>query len=148
MRWPWQESLPKPTPLRRQFARLSETKEIQLAFQQEMARILNEAGANAVPPIPPTQIPVAVTDIIDGDGLSKRIDEMEQKGTLQTLGYKPEHIRIFKSLAFLLGQCSRLKATPQNLAICEHLFHPGHPITPTVAEAAEEVIAAVVKSIG
>lgn len=148
MHWPWQKGLPKPTPMRRPFAQLSEAKEIQLACQQEMARILNEAGANAAPPIPAIQIPVTVTDVIDRDVLGKRIDEMERKGTLQTLGYKPEHIRIFKSLAFLLGQCSRLKATPQNLAICEHLFHPAHPITPTVADAFDQVITDLSKSIG
>jgi hypothetical protein len=135
--------------MRRPFVRLSETKEIQLAFQQEMAIILNEAGENAAPPITMAQIPATVTGmgILDGNGLRQNIDEMEQKGTLETLGFKPEHIRIFKSLAFLLGQCSRLEATPQNLAICEPLFHPVHPITPTVADAAEEVITAFVQSI-
>lgn len=131
----------------RQFAPLSQAKEIQLAFQQETVRILNDAGANAAPPTPAVQIPVTVKEIIDGDELGKRIDEMERKGTLQTLGYKPEHIRVFKSLALLLGRCSHLKATPQNLAICERLFHPGHPITPTVADAFEEVIADFFKSI-
>jgi len=146
LRWPWQKSLPTPTPMTRPFVRLSETKEIQLAFQQEVARIFNEAGANATPPIP-IQIPATVTDILDGNGLGKNIDEMERKGTLQTLGFNPEHIRIFKSLAFLLGQCSRLEGTPQNLAIFEPLFHPVHPITPTVADAAEEIISVFVKNI-
>ena len=129
--------------------RLSETQEIQLAFQQEMARILNEAGANADVPLLLAQIPATVTGlgIIDGNGLREGLDDIERNGTLQTLGFKPEHIRVFKSLAFLLGQCSRLEATAQNLAICEPLFHPGHPITPTVADAAEEVITALFESI-
>lgn len=126
---------------------LSEANEIQLAFQQEMILIFNEAGAGAVPPIPPMQKPTTVADKIDGRELAKRKGEMEQKGTLQTLGFEPEHIRVFKSLAFLLGECSRLKATPQNLAILRPLFQPTHPVTPTVADAAEEVIAALVDSI-
>jgi hypothetical protein len=138
--------LPSPTPMTS--VRLSATKEIQLAFQQEMVRILNDAGEGAEPPIPPSEIPTTVTDSVDGVGLRKSIDEMEQKGTLQTLGFKPEHVRVFKSLAFMLGQCSRLGATPQNLALCERLFHPAHPITPTVAVAMEEVIGAFVESIG
>lgn len=148
MRWPWQKGLPTPTPMKpTRLVRLSETREIQLAFQQEMVRILNEAGAGAVPPIAPAEMPTTVTDIIDGQRLRESIDDMEQKGTLQTLGYKPEHIRVFKSLASLLAECSRLKATAQNLALSEPLFHPLHPITATVADAAEEVIAAFVESI-
>jgi hypothetical protein len=127
--------------------RLSQTKEIQLAFQQEMARILNEAGENAVPPTPPTAIPTIVDSTLDGAGFRRDLDELEQKGSLQTLGFKPEHIRVLKSLAFLLGQCSRLSATAQNLTITLPLFHPVHPITPTVADACEEVIAVFVKSI-
>lgn len=127
--------------------RLSETNEIQLAFQQEMARIFNEAGAGTTPPIPPIQIPMKVEGRIDGQRFAKSIDEMEAKGTLQTLGFKPEHVRVFKSLAYLLDQCSRLSATEQNLKICEPLFHPTHPITPTVADAGEEVIASVVACI-
>ena len=109
---------------------------------------MNEAGANAVPPTPPTEIPTTVTGVLDGKGFAKDLDELEQRGTLQTLGFKPEHTRVLKALAFFLGQCSRLEATPQNLAICEHLFHPAHPITPTVADAAEEVITVFVKNIG
>ena len=101
-----------------------------------------------MPPITLAKIPATVTDIVDGNGLREKIDEMERTGTLQTLGFQSEHIGVFKSLAFLLGQCSRVEATPQNLAICEPLFHPVHPITPTVADALEEVITAFVKSIG
>jgi hypothetical protein len=125
--------------------RLSETKEIQLAFQQEMMRIFNEAAANATPPTPLMPIPTTVTDIIDGKALREKIDEMERKGTLNTLGFKPEHIKIFKSLAFFLGQCSGLEATPQNLAICETLFRPVHPMTPTTADALEETITAFIQ---
>jgi hypothetical protein len=144
LRWPWQKSLPKPTPLT--FVRLSETKEIQLAFQQEMVRIFNEATANTAVPTE-MQIPATITDIIDGKALRENMDEMERKGTLHTLGFKPEHIKVFKSSAFLLGQCTRLEATPQNLAIFQPLFHPVHPITPAVADALEEVITAFVTSI-
>jgi len=93
------------------------------------------------------QVPATVTDIIDGKGFRNAIDELEQKGSLQTLGFKSEHIRVLKSLAFLLGQCARLEATPQNLAIFEPLFHPAKPTTPTVADAMEEVIAKVVDCI-
>ena len=124
--------------------RLSETKEIQLAFQQEVARIYNEAGAGDGTPM---EIPTTVTDIIDGQGLRKSVDEMEQKGTLETAGFRPEQIRVLKSLASFLGQCSRLSATPQNLAVCEPLFHPAHPITPETADALDEIIAAVVDNI-
>lgn len=131
----------------RPFVRLSDTKEIQLAFQQEMAGLFNEAGAGATPPAPPMRIPTTVTDIIDGRVFRNKIDGMEQGGSLQTLGFKPEHIRVFKTMAFLLGQCARLEATKQNLAIFEPMFHPAKPTTPTVADAMEEVVAAVVGTI-
>jgi hypothetical protein len=121
--------------------RLSQTKEIQLAFQQEVARIYNEVGAGDGAPI---EIPTTVADIIDGQGFRKSLDGMEQKGTLETAGFRPEHIRILKSLAFFLGHCSLLSATPQNLAVCEPLFHPAHPITPEAADAFDEIIAAIV----
>jgi hypothetical protein len=129
------------------FVRLSDSKEIQLAFQQEMTALYNEAGAGATPPMPPMRIPTTVTDIIDGRGFRNGIDDLEQRGSLQTLGFKPEHIRVLKTLAFLLGQCARLEATKQNIAIFEPLFHPAKPTTPTVADAMEEVIATVVKNI-
>ena len=130
---------------RTRFVRLSDTEEIQLAFQREWAALINEAGAGDTPPTSPMPIPTTVTGIIDGRGLRNGIDGLEKKGSLQ--GFKPEHIRVLKTLAFLLGQCARLEATKQNLAIFEPMFHPAKPTTPTVADAMEEVVAAVVKNI-
>jgi hypothetical protein len=51
------------------------------------------------------------------------------------------------SLVFLLEQCARLEATPQNLSITLPLFYPGKPTTPLVADAYDEVINALVSSI-
>jgi hypothetical protein len=142
------EPLPAPTPMMTQpFVRLSEAKEIQLAFQQEMVALYNEAGATTEPPVPPKQVPTIVTDIIDGKGFAKAVDELEQKGSLQTLGFKPEQIRVLKCLAELLVQCSRVEATAQNFAVFKHLFHPTKPTTPTVADAMEEMVAAIGTSI-
>src|SRR5580700_1484595 len=121
--------------------RLSQAREIQLAFHQEMVRIFNEAGKNADPPIGDMALPTTTDAVLDGAGFRRDLDDLEKKGTLETLGFKQEHIRVLKSLAFLLGQCSRLEATPQNLAICQPFFRPVHPITPIVADACEEVIA-------
>jgi hypothetical protein len=122
--------------------RLSDTREIQLAFQQEMMKLMREAAGNDVNiPIPRTP-----SGIIDGNGFLKSVDQMSNK-TLPDLGFKPEHIRVLRTLTYLLAQCSRLEATKQNLAIFEPLFHPVHPITSVVADAAEEVVKAVTDSI-
>ena len=77
--------------------------------------------------------------IINGQGLLESYNELQQD-TFIDLGFKPEQVRVLKSLTFLLGQCSRLEGTDQNIAIVEHFFHPAKPTTETVADACEEVI--------
>ena len=126
--------------------RLSETKEIQLAFQREMALLFNEAGATANPPTPSMPIPTKMTDIVDGTELGIRLKRIAGRHW-ESLDFKPEHVRVLMSLVFLLEQCARLEATPQNLSITLPLFHPGKPTTPLVADAYDEVINALVSSI-
>jgi hypothetical protein len=95
-------------------SRLSDTREIQLAYQQEMARIFQEAlGPDVQMPLPTTPL-----GIINGNTFLKDVDRMTQK-TLPDLGCKPEHIQVLRTLTFLLAQCSRLEATKQNLALFE-----------------------------
>ena len=123
----WQhKDRPKPR------TRLSDTREIQLAFQQEMARIINES-LNISKAL---TIPTEPSGIIDAQKLQQAMDD----GTFRAALVKPELILAMKTLIFLLAQCSRLEATKQNLACFEPLFHPGHPITPTVADAYKECV--------
>jgi hypothetical protein len=86
----WLKSLCVPTPLKaeeqagaRSFVPLSDAKLIQLAFQQEMAALFNEAGAGTTPPTPPMPIPTTATGIIDGKGFRNEIDGLEQRGSLR-----------------------------------------------------------------
>ncbi len=126
--------------------RLSETKEIQLAFQREMVLLFNEAGATANSPTPSMPIPTKFTGMIDGREFGIRLKRFPERHW-ECFGFKPEHVRVLMSLVFLLEQCARLEATPQNLSITLPLFHPGKPTTPLVADAYDEVINALVSSI-
>jgi hypothetical protein len=125
---------------------LSETKEIQLAFQREMVLLLNEAGDTANPPTPSMPIPTKVANMIDGREFGIRLKRVLE-GRWESSGLKPEHVRVLMSLVFLLEQCARLKATPQNLSITLPFFHPGKPTTPAVADAYDEAINAFASSI-
>jgi hypothetical protein len=127
-----QQRVKPPTP------RLSNTREIQLAFQQEMQKVFGEAAGTTIQPI------TAPAGIIDGAGLLK---DMSEGTTLQDALVKPELVSVMKTLMFLLAQCSRLEATKQNVKIFEMLFHVGHPITPTVAAAFKEVVEKLTGSI-
>jgi hypothetical protein len=74
-------------------SRLSDTREIQLAYQQEMARIFQEAlGPDVQMPLPTTPL-----GIINGNTFLKDVDRMTQK-TLPDLGCKPEHIQVLRTL--------------------------------------------------
>jgi hypothetical protein len=116
-------------------SRLSDTREIQLAFQQEMMSLIREAvGDDVTIPIPRTP-----SGIVNGAAFLKAVDEMSER-TLPDIGMKPEHIQVLRTLTYLLVQCSRVEATKQNLALFGPLFHPGKPTTPTVAEAFDEVV--------
>jgi hypothetical protein len=115
-------------------SRLSDTREIQLVFQQEMVSLIREAVGDDIT-IP---IPRSPSGIINGAEFLKAVDEMSER-SLPDLGFKPEQIQVLKTLTYLLAQCSRVEATKQNLALFEPLFHPGKPTTPTVAEAFDEV---------
>ena len=125
---------------------LSETEDIQLAFQREMVLLFNEAGATANPPTPSMPIRTKMTDIVDGREFGNRIRRFSERHW-ESLGFKPEHVRVLMSLVFLLEQCARLEATPQNLSITVPLFHPAKPTTPLVADAYDEVINALASSI-
>ena len=121
---------------------LSDTREIQLAFQQEMMKIIQEGiGTDVTIPIPRTP-----SGIIDGNAFLKVVDQMSDR-TLPDLGCKPEHVRVLRTLTYLLAQCSRLEATKVNLGLMQPLFHPSHPITPVVADAFEEVVKSVTDCI-
>ena len=125
----WQhKDRPKPR------TRLSDTREIQLAFQQEMARILNEGLSDVTGVSIP--IPTEPNGILDPLKLQTDLKDK----TLQDLLIKPELVLAMKTLLFLFAQCSRLEATKQNLACFKPLFHPGHPVTPTVADAYKECV--------
>ncbi|HKT88606.1 MAG TPA: hypothetical protein VJQ59_09235, partial [Candidatus Sulfotelmatobacter sp.] len=87
--FPKRAPLPAPTPLNT--TRLSETKEIQEAFQREMIALFNEAGASENLPL--IQTPANVKEILDGEALLDNLERLEKRGSLQTLGFKPEQIR-------------------------------------------------------
>lgn len=130
MNWIWQ----------RKKGRLSDTEEIQAAFRRELEALCKEVGADEfVGSLP--------QGIIDGKGLGETLDSLNPE-TLPTLGFKPEHIRVMKSLTCLLANCARLEATKQNLSIFINLFHPAKPTTPLVADAFDDVLAAVMDNIG
>ncbi len=119
--------------------RLSDTEEIQSAFRREVRALFSEVGA--------LDVFDTETGIVDGRGLLAAYDAL-RPNTFSDLGLKSEHVRVLKSLTFLLGQCARLEATKQNLMIAQPMFHPVKPTTPTVAGAMEDVIDAFVRSIG
>ena len=73
--FPKRTPLPVPTPLRT--TRLSETKEIQEAFQREMIALFNEAGASDNLPL--IQTPTNVKEILDGKGCLDGLDELERR---------------------------------------------------------------------
>ena len=129
MNWIWQ----------RKKARLSETNEIQAAYKRELQALCQEVGANDF-------IGSLPGGIINGKGFGQALDSLNPE-TLPTLGFKPEHIRVLKSLTNLLANCARLEATKQNLSLTLHLFHPAKPTTPLVADAFDEVLAAFIECI-
>jgi hypothetical protein len=122
------------------FSRLSDAKEIQAAFRREVDALFGEIGMESL-------FTDKDTSIIDTKKFWGIFDSVPGH-TLQSVGFKPEHTRILKTLAFLLEQCARVEATKQNLKIFEPLFHPAKPTTPVVAEAYEEVVMVVEQSIG
>lgn len=126
--------------------RLSETEEIQLAFQQEMALLFNEAGATANPSTPTMPIPTKVTDIIDGKEFGIRLKQFPERHW-EALGFKPEHVRVLMTLVFLLERCAHVEANPFNLRVAVPRFHPGKPTTPRVADAFDEVVNSLARSI-
>lgn len=113
------------------WVRLSDTPEIQSLFRREVDALLKEVGAD---------FPLVPDGTIDGKGYLEALNSLKPN-TLEDLGFRVEHVRVLKTLALLLAQCGRVATTKQNLQILEHLFHPGKPTTPTVADAYEEVVA-------
>ena len=110
--------------------RLSDTKEIQLAFQQGMQTVFAEAAGA------PIKLRTTPAGIVNAANLMKELNDELLKDALR----KPELVKVMKTLIFLLAQCSRLEATKQNVKIFELLFRFGRPITPTIADAFETVI--------
>jgi len=121
------------------FSRLSDAKEIQVAFRREVDALFGEIGVESL-------FTAKDTSIIDAQTFWRIFDSVPGH-TLQSVGFKPEHIRILKTLTLLLEQCARVEATKQNLRIFEPLFRPVKPTTPVVAEAFEEVVMVVEQSI-
>lgn len=120
------------------WVRLSDTPEIQSLFRREVDALLKDAGAD---------FPLVPDGTIDGKGYLEALDSL-RPNTLENLGFRPEHVRVLKTLALLLAQCGRVAATKQNLKIFEALFHPAKPTTPAVADAYEEVVMSFQQSIG
>ena len=127
---------------KKKLGRLSDTREIQLAFQTEMMLVLKESLGEMGELV---HIPRSPSGIIDGNGWLK-IDSLWVK-TLPDVGMNPSQVKAFKTLVYLLAQCSRVEATKQNLKTFEPLFHPQHPITPQVADAYEEVVKSLTDAI-
>ena len=125
-------------------SRLSDTVQVQQAFRRAAQLIFDEAFKNSG--IPSASF-FAATEIIDGkrflEGLSRATES-----SWETLGFKPEHLRLLKSLCSLLELGARVEATPTNLRLFEPLFCPVTPTTPASAEAFEEVVNTFGECIG
>ncbi len=121
------------------FGRLSDAKEIQAVFRREVNALFGEIGMESL-------FTEKDSGIIDAKKFWGIFDSAPGH-TLQSVGFKPEHTRILKTLVFLLEQCARVEATKQNLRIFEPLFHPVKPTTPAVAAAFEEVVMVIEQSI-
>jgi hypothetical protein len=133
MSWIWQRK-------KTRLPRLSDAEEIQAAYRRELQALCKEVGADEF-------IGSLPQGIIDGRGFGEALDSLDPE-TLPTLGFQPEHIRVMKGLTCLLANCARVEASKQNLSIFLHLFHPAKPTTPLVADAFDEVLAAVISNIG
>ena len=118
--------------------RVSDTEQIQMAFRKAVQRVWEQ-----VVDIP---MPSFLDGTINGDRLLESITKAQD--SLETLGFKREHILMLKSLCSLLKHCARIEATPPNLGIVETLFCPATPVTPVSAEAFEEAVTAFADSIG
>jgi hypothetical protein len=125
--------------------RFSENEEIQLAFRREIDLLFNEARATANSSTRLIPTPATVTSAFD-EGFGNDLKKFPQPHW-DSLGFKPEHVRVLMSLTFLLEHCARLEATPQNLDITLPLFHPGKPTTSLAADAYDKVINALVSII-
>lgn len=115
--------------------RLSETKEVQILYQEEMARILNTAICSGV-----GSIHSSGEHFLDGEKVLSRVFSEEGVENLRGVGLRPEDIKVFKSLTYLLAQCKRLDSRKENLDYVRILFRPQHPITPMTADAYQEVV--------
>jgi hypothetical protein len=117
---------------------VSDNEQIQLAFRQAVQRVWKQ--------VVDTPMPSSLDGAINGAALLEGITRAQD--SLETLGFRPEHIRVLKTLCVLLKHCTRIEATPTNLGMVEPLFCPVTPVTPASAEAFEEVVAAFASSIG
>lgn len=118
--------------------RVSDTEQVQLAFRTAVQRVWEQAVVD----IP---MPSFLDGTINGDRVLEAV--IKAQDSFETLGFKPEHIRVLKTLCVLLKHCARIEATPANLGIVKTLFCPATPVTPVSAEAFEEVVAAFASSI-
>jgi hypothetical protein len=123
-----------------QTVRLSDTKRIQSAFRKAWQSVFEDA-LSTLPELATFSMALPA-GILSGRGLRDALNSVNHNSFV-TLGFKPEHIRVLKNLCFLLEQCSRVAGTSANQRIFEPLFHFKTPITPTLAEAMEEVIVTV-----
>jgi hypothetical protein len=120
--------------------RLAQTPEIQAAFRKAFQDIWVEVGRD------PSEA-TFLDGVLDGSAILKSFESLKPS-TLPILGFKPEHIRVMKTLSFLLGQSLRVEGTKQTISIFLPLFAPAHPITAELADAYDEVIAVFVRNIG
>lgn len=121
--------------------RVSETEQIQQAFREAVKRLWEEVVVDV--PLPPS---LFLPGTIDGEGMLKSLSEMQN--SLETLGFRPEHISVLKSLCTALKDSARVQATPVNVGLFGHLFNPTTPTTPLSAEAYKEAVAIFTRNIG
>ena len=124
---------------------LSETREIQTAFQRGMAELVEEMAVKDGLSTGINPATIQPNGIIDG---AKLLDSFDSNPSmLSEMGLSAEQIRVLKTMTFLLSQCARLEATKQNVEIFKPLFNPAKPTTPLVADAYEDVVRVVTRSI-
>ena len=100
--------------------RVSDTEGIQLAFRKAVQLIFEEAfRVSGIP----SQSLFAATEIIDGKRFREALSKV-QDSSWETLGFKPEHLRMLNNLVLSLSTVLVLRPTLRIYVYLRHCFVP------------------------